>query len=264
MGIFELGQSGSNFKRNQITLLSSNVSGSTAAFDSSYILLGITAQSPCRVRLYSDEDSVSIDNGRISSSFALNPAVGLILDTELDSSQLSFTFDPPIIGTTFSSGLTWYNISSSVSQPIVITSYPIEFSTTTGRTQIAVSGSNIITGSTGVEGNIYSPKSFIILSGSASTIDSRLRLYSRDIGTVPNNEKIRSFGTEPATGSSLIVDMIFDSASFAYKLVPIIEAYNLDTYENGNNYVGYILQNVSTTNATANITASLHIYSIED
>lgn len=264
MGIFEQVLSGSNFIRKQVALSSSTVSGSTTAFDSSYILLGISATAPCRVRLYSDSASVALDDSRPTSSFTINPAVGLVLDTELDASELNLTFNPPVIGSTFLSSETWYNISSSTAQTVTITSYPIEFSTSTGRTQISVSGSGLITGSTGVEGNIYSPKSFIILSGSASQEGARLRLYSRDIALVPNTEKIRPFSTSPSTGSNLIVDMVFDSASFDYKLVPIVEGYNLTTYTAGSNFVGYILQNTSTVTPTQNITASLYIYSIED
>lgn len=265
MGILEQVKSGSNFIREKVTLSSATVSGSTTGFSYSYILLGIAAQSPCRVRLYSDSSSVAIDDSRPTSSFALNPLVGLVLDTELDASTLSLTFDPPIIGTTFPGGQTWYNISSSVAQTIEFISYPIEFSTSTGlRKEIAISGSNILTGSTGVQGNIYSPNSFIILSSSASTSESRLRLYSRDISLVPNSEKIRAFGEEPVTGSSLIVDIAYDSASFAYKLVPVLEGYDLTTYTQGSNSVGYILQNISTTTAATEITASLLIYTTED
>jgi len=262
MGIFEQALSGSNFKRQQTILSSTPISGSTSAFNTSYILLGIGAQAPCRVRLYSDSASLVSDAGRASSSFAFTSSIGLVLDAELDASSLTLTFDPPVIGTTFSASQAFYHINSPTVQSVNITSYPIEFPSSTGRSIIAVSGSNIPTGSTGVEGNIYSPKSFIILSGSATAV-SRLRLYSRDITTVPNNEKVRAFGTEPATGSNLIADISFDSISEDKKFVPILEAYNLATYQNGSNFVGYMLQNISTS-PTASVTASLYIYSVED
>lgn len=261
MGILEQAISGSNFKRKQTVISSSPKSGSTAAFDSSYILLGINAQSPCRIRLYSDQSSMNADDSRASSSFAFDSTIGLVLDVELDASQLSFTFDPPVIGTTFSGSQTWYNISSSAAQSLTFTSYPIEFPTSTGRTQLLISGSNIITGSF-LQGNISSPRSFIILSGSA-TSESRLRLYSRDINTVPTNEKIRGFGTEPSTGSSLIADISFDTPATQNKFVPILEAYNLTTYASGSNFVGYILNNISSV-TISEVTASLYIYSTED
>ena len=261
MGILEQVQSGSNFTRAQAVFFSDAVSAS-ANLGYSYILLGITAQEPCRFRLYSDSASMVLDANRTTSSFALDPAVGLILDTELDSSSLSLKFDPPIIGTTFLNG-SWYHISASSFTRIELDFYTIEF-TPNSRTQIVVSGSGLLTGSTGVQGNIYSPKSFILLSGSASQSESRLRLYSQDINLVPNAEKVRAFGAEPATGSALIVDMAFDSASFDYRFVPVLEGYNLKTYSTGENSVGYILQNISTNTATTNVTASVYVYSIED
>lgn len=262
MGILEQAISGSSFKRKQILLSNSPMSGSTVEFDKSFILLNVSAQAPCRVRLYSDSSSMVSDAGRPTSSFAIGSSIGLVLDTELSASMLSLNFNPPIIGTTFSESKAWYHISSSTAQTITFTSYPIEFSTSAGRTEITVSGSSIPTGSTGLEGNIVSPKSFIILSGSSTAV-SRLRLFSRDIAAVPNSEKIRTFGTEPASGSSLIADIAFDTPSISNKFVPILEGYNLTQYSNGSNFVGYMLQNISTT-PTTDITASLYIYSIED
>jgi len=261
MGIFEQAVSGSDFKRKQVILSSSPMSGSTTGFDASYILLGVNAQSPTRVRLYSDSASMVDDANRASSSFAFSSTVGLVLDTELDASNLSFTFDPPVIGTTFAASETWYHISSSTAQSLTFTSYPIEFSTSAGRSVINISGSNIITGSF-LQGNTYSPRSFVILSGS-STQPIRLRLYSRDIATVPTSEKTRPFATEPNTGSSLIADISFDTPSIQNKFVPILEAYNLTTYNSGSNFVGYILDNISTS-TIADVIASLYIYSTED
>jgi hypothetical protein len=58
--------------------------------------------------------------------------------------------------------------------------------------------------------------------------------------------------------------MIFDTASYAYKLSPVLQAYNLEDYTQGGNYVGYIIDNISATGTIANVTASLHVYPIED
>jgi len=262
MGIFELAQSGSNLTRKLVSISSSPATGKTTGFGTSYILLGVQTQGPCRIRLYSDSASVDIDNSRPTSSFDINPSVGLVLDTELTGSVTRLIFNPPIIGTTFSGSETWHNISSSAAQTATFTAYPIEFAEFPSRTILTFSGSNIDTGSTGVEGNITSPKGFLILSGSADT-GSRLRLYSRPIDQVPLVEKVRAFGENPITGSSIIADMAFDSASFSYKLSPSLEAYNLESYSNGNNLVGFILQNQSTTNG-ATITASLLIYPTEN
>ncbi len=67
-----------------------------------------------------------------------------------------------------------------------------------------------------------------------------------------------------ACSAQLIADVIFDTGSFAYKFVPVLEAY---TWEAGNlstgtGTLGYQLEN--RTGATQNITASLYILSTEE
>lgn len=97
---------------------------------------------------------------------------------------------------------------------------------------------------------------------------SRLRLYSTDMGDVPAAEISRSFGTQPNSGSKLIADMMFDSASFNYPLVPVLEAYTWEdqNYIPGVNRTGYILENLSdvTTVYSGSLNSSLTIYTLED
>lgn len=99
---------------------------------------------------------------------------------------------------------------------------------------------------------------------------SRLRLYSTDMSNVPASEISRSFLTETNSGSKLIADMMFDSASFDYPLVPILEAYAWDatsgSYIPGANRVGYVLENLSdvTTVYSGSLNTSIKIYSLED
>ena len=262
MGIFQLAQSGSNFQRQDITIDSSPSLGQSTGFGTSYILLGVTVESACRVRLYSDSASVALDEARPTSSFDIDPAVGLVVDAMITGSTTELTFDPPIIGTTFSTSATWYNISSSTAQNVTFTAYPIEFAEYPDeRDTLTFMGADIPTASGGEQGNITSPKGFIILSGSTDTV-ARLRLYSRPVETVIPAEISRPFGGSPIVESSLIVDILFDAAG-SYKLTPVLEAFNLEQYAQGSNQVGYILQNQSAT-AEATITASLYIYPIED
>lgn len=97
---------------------------------------------------------------------------------------------------------------------------------------------------------------------------SRLRLYSTNIENVPVSEKTRSFGTASVDGVNLIADMMFDSASLNYPLVPILEAYTRNTYNPtiGNNITGYILENKSTTTSvvSGSLNTLLNIYRLED
>jgi hypothetical protein len=260
MGLLQLIQSGTKLTRDTLTLTNTPVSGSTSAFGSTYILLDVTVNNPCRIRLYSDSSSVAIDNSRTTSSFTIDDAVGLTLDTLITSQSYTLNFDPPIIGTTFSASTTWYNISGS-NVTATFTYYPIEI-VDTQRHVLTFQYPSLPTGSY-FSDNIVSPKSFLILSASSNYSGSRLRLYSRDVATVTPSELSRPFGTQPGSQVSLISDMVFDSASYAYKLVPILQAYNLESYAIGDNYVGYALENISSATMT-DVTASLYIYPIED
>ena len=257
MGLLEQIQSGALFTRQSQPLLSTNVSGSETAFGNSYILLGVTATNPCRVRLYSDSASVNIDNSRPSSSFNFSASVGLTLDASLTTGELSLTFNPPILGTTFAESKTWYNISASAAATVTFNYYPIE-QYTGSRQEVVIkqyaTANNFIH-----EGTFTAPKSFLLLSASADTL-SRLRLYSTEDG-VPTAEKLRNTGSLPDDNSKLIVEMLFDSASYPYKLAPIIEGFNTNEYPVGTNTYKYIMQN--RTGADAPITASLYLYPLE-
>lgn len=257
MGLLEQIQSGALFTRQSQPLSSTTVSGSTTAFGDSYILLGLVATNPCRVRLYSDSASVNIDNTRPSSSFDFSASVGLTLDATMTSDELSVTFDPPILGTTFDSSQTWYNISASSATTVTVNYYPIEL--LTGSRQEVVIRQYATANNFIHEGTFTAPKSFLLLSASADVL-SRLRLYSVDDG-IPTAEKIRTTGSVPADNSKLIIEMLFDSASYPYKLAPIIEGFNANAYPAGTNTYKYIMQN--RTGADAPITASLYLYPLE-
>jgi len=255
MGLLEQIQSGALFTRQTVTLTNSPPSSSTTTLGPSYVLLGVTANNPCRVRLYSDSASVAIDDLRPSASLNISASVGLTFDATLDN-DLSLTLDPPVLGSTFVGGQTWYNISGSGGTSVTFTYYPIE--QFTDRQTITIQ-QDALANSVIHEGTFTAPKAFIIMSASANTL-SRIRLYSVDSG-IPLNEKVRAIGTLPEDNSKLIVDMLVDSASYGYKMSPILEAYNLNSSYVGTNTYSYIVQN--TTGADAPVTASLYIYPLE-
>jgi len=206
-----------------------------------FILLNaqLKGNPPCRLRLYSDATSRDTDANRSWTNFNVSESVALIADIVLTDTN-TVTFDPPIIGNTFSGGDVYYHLSAS-STPLTasITSYPLK------------------------TGSVVTSNSFIILSGSSTAV-SRLRLYSRPVSEVPLAEVTRSFDTQSQDGALLIADLMFDSASFQYPLVPVLEGYTWtkENYAVGTNQVGYILENRS--GGATNITASLYIYSTED
>jgi hypothetical protein len=247
------------------TLGQISASGLTQNMGSAYILLSATVtggQTPGRLRLYANQASRDADLGRATGNPNLSESIALVADIVLTNTN-TLMFDPPVIGTTFNNGEVWYNISGSLLTSITLNSYQIGIPNTTIGESLFITGASIPSTGYGISGSITSPKSFIIITGSAVT-QSRLRLYSRPVSEVPLAEQTRSFDTQSQDGSLLIADLMFDSGSFEYPLVPVLEAYTWTTsnYAVGDNSIGYILQNRTAT--TQNITASLYIYSTQD
>lgn len=245
------------------------VSGSPVqTMGSAYVLLNakvVAGTPPCRLRLYTDQDSRDVDANRAQGDYNINPAVGLIADIVLTDNNI-INFDPPVIGNTFFGGDVYYHLSGSIGGLSVnITSYPIgiNLDSTQDRVSLIVSGTAVTSGSFDTKGTVTGPKSFLILSGS-STEQSRLRLYSRPVNEVSLSEISRSFSTQVNSGSLLIADLVFDSASFQYPLVPIVEGYTWENqnYPVGTGEIGYVLENI--TNTPTNITASLYLYRTEN
>jgi hypothetical protein len=266
MGLIEQIQSGSIFTKKTVGLSSTAPKTLGATYmGASYILLNISATEPCRVRLYGNSSSIAVDDVRPSSSFDYSASVVLNLDTGLTPGTQSIEFIPPIIASThLDLNQTWYNIENSTNTNVSIQYYPIELNTSS-RDFINVPAYPGISLAAYEKsfGNITSPKSFLIIGSYSENQDIRLRLYSRPIDQVPNYEKDRAFITSSATGSSLICDLLFDSASYLYKVTPVLQAYNLESYETGNNRVGYILENLSGS-PQSGVYASVQIYPLED
>ena len=261
MGLLQQFQSGYSFEREitQITAATGVVSGSLN-LGYSYILLTLDSTAPARVRLYTDSASAALDLNRAIGSTTIGDTVGLTIDAIITSDELSLGIDPAMIGTTHFGSNAYYLISSSGTS-VNLHTYPIE-KVLSYRSSVLITGSSIISGTDGATGNVTVPKSFLILSASATT-QSRLRLYSKPIEEIETSEINRTFGSVPEQGAHLISDMMFDSASVSYKLVPVLPGFTLASYTEGRNSVGYIFQN-QTNVASVSATASLHLYSLED
>ena len=258
------------FQRTSTTFTrTSNPIASASRIDlgGAFILLSAQAVGASgRLRLYADESSMITDADRAQGNFVLNDSVALIADVVLtDTNKLMF--DPPVIGNTFTGGQLWYNLSGSsgTNTTVELVSYPIRpiGVSNVGNTTLNITGTSVPTTGNGVSGSITTSKSFLILSGS-STVESRLRLYSRPYTEIPTAEQSRAFGTEPSDNSLLIADLMFDTANFQYPLVPLLEGYTWTAadYAVGSGEIGYILENRS--GGTSNITVSLLTYSTED
>ena len=272
MTFLQQATAGTKFTRSTVTLTANagvTITSSSVGdqrFGGNFILLNASADNPCRIRLYTDSSSMVIDATRAAGNYAINDAVGLITDTVLTNGDLALNFDPPLIGRGITNGEVWYNISSSLAGAnVTMTSFPINqpIGFVTGST-LTISNPQVYSGSNGVTGTLTTDlKSFIIYSGSSSHI-GRLRLYSANISEIPLAEQTRSFNIPTSGTDKLIADLVFDTASFNYKLVPPLEAYtwNYDTYLQGTGTIGYIMENLSAF-ATASMNISLVIYQTE-
>ena len=272
MGLLEQLSAGTTFSRKTITIpifytgISSGSLSTETDTAGTYIILNASSNKKSRIRLYSDSASVVIDNSRSVTDFNINNAVGLNADINLTDNPFFINLDPPVIGTTFLNGQTWYNVSSSIGPTLVtfeVYNIAAQGDSITDRSELRITGSSVPTTGYGVSGSITTKKSFIILSGSA-TAASRLRLYSTTMNNVPFTEQTRSFGSASVGEPKLIADLMFDTAGFSYKLVPVLEAYSWenDQYSIGTGVLGYQLENKS--GGATDITASLYIYSTEE
>lgn len=176
MGLREQIQSlGQTFSKKNVTITNSaggSVSSSLNDFGGAYIILGASANKPCRIQLYQDLPSMNTDITRLPTVFDPSESVGLIGDIVL-SSIAPLLLNPPIIGTTLNAGTTFYRVSSSVGNlEVNLEVYPIGKTndSVTDRSFLVISGSQVPTsswsaGTFGVSGSIPTPKSFILING---------------------------------------------------------------------------------------------------
>ena len=128
-----------------------------------FILLNaqLKGNPPCRLRLYSDATSRDTDANRSWTNFNVSESVALIADIVLTDTN-TVTFDPPIIGNTFSGGDVYYHLSAS-NAPLTasITSYPLKTfnDSLDGNTSLVVSGSSVPTTGYGVSGSVVTSNS---------------------------------------------------------------------------------------------------------
>lgn len=288
MGLAEYVRAGIKLTRANVNLPTDSIKSGSVELGSTYILLSITTDVPCRLRLY--DTSQSRDNvGEISRSFGntnISNSIALVGDFSMSTAG-TYTIDPTVYGlvTPASTKLTYYRINDVTSAPYPIINfnrYLLEDSAQSivnRKTLPTVAANLSVSGLvSGTISDSQIPRTYLLVSASLSGSNSiaRLRLYSTSEAFSNLVEVSRSFSTEPATGSKLIVDMVLSSSITTY-FVPKIIGANLQTMgtdlnairnntENimGNNELYYILQNGATTGGTVPISASVHVFSLED
>jgi hypothetical protein len=284
MGLAEQIRAGARLTRDTITLPASAVSN--ASLGGASIILSISADKECRVRLYDTE--ASRDNaGEIDRPFGdtnISASVALVGDFIISGSGRQFV-DPAVysVADSYASPSIYYRISEyqGASVPSVsITRYLLEDNTlgnNIGRDTITVPTATSLGASAMVDGTIDPcPRTFLLVSASVATTTepARIRLYSKLAAIDNEDEKNRAFH-EPASASAfLIVDTILTGSETTYFSPKIVGA-NLDTMGTdlnitrqnntlieGTSEIYYILENLGA--STQTIDVSIHTYSLED
>lgn len=289
MGLAEYIKSGVQLSRN-ITALDTNITGSgSVELGSIYALLSISTTVPCRLRLYDNEYSrdVATEVNRAFGDTNIAQNIALIGDFSM-SAVGNYTIDPVLYGfvETASTKLTYYridNVSTAPYPKLIFNTYLMENPSisTAGRKNFPEINAVVSQGQTvrGAITNIQIPRTYLLisgsLSGSASNI-ARVRMYYTSQSLTNAVEVSRSFATESAANSNLIIDAILSGSETTY-FVPKIAGANLNTIESnlnlikgdvnkimGNNEIYYILQNISSSVTPVSMSVSFHIFSLED
>lgn len=292
MGLAEQIRAGAVLERINTTFITDPSGVGSVSLGSAYALLGIQTETPCRIRFY-DNVAGRDDAGEINRSFGnsnISASVSLIADISMSVAG-KYTIDPVLYGmpTTLSNPLTYYRVSPAAAITIVASTYTIEDSNVPAGTGDYVvsnrralptfTGSVALTAGAMVSGAIQNsiiPQTYLLISASLDNTAhrARLRFYSTSGSLYDSVEKARAFSTEPSASANLIVDMILSGSEVTY-FTPKIMGTNIqnvtnnllemrgnDTLISGKNELYYILQNVGASSAA--ISASVHVYSLED
>lgn len=293
MGLIEQIRDGASLKRSTI-VLNTDVTGSGSVnLGATYAILNVGTSTPCRLRLY--ENEVSRDNQTEKNrSFGLTnitTSIALVGDFSMSAANTSYQVDPVLYGvvTNPSDQLTYYRIDDAISPPIIyLTTYLLEDRAVTAgvnksyvtenRRTLPNIMANLAADATasGVLTNSTIPTTYLLVSASLSDSShyARLRLYNVSSSLADNDELKRQFRNEPSASTGLIVDAILTGSVTTYFIPKIIGA-NLNNMGtnlvltdldrgkmDGSNELYYHLENKGP--STVDITASLHVYALEE
>lgn len=283
MGLEQYIRAGVSLKRQSVFLQTTPTLSGSVDLQSSYIVLGINTNIPCRFRLYDDEISRDLpaEINRTFGDLNVSTSVGLVGDFSMSAAG-NYYIDPGLYGCIHnpSSNLSYYRIDGNFTPPnypgLTIETFTLEDSsksTSNRKTLPYITGSlNVGQLVSGSLNNFIIPTTFFFVSTSLddSSHVVRLRIYNNSASFSNTVEVNRSFQTE-STDSRLLIDAIISGSSPTYFTPKIIGA-NIQNVNNdlqtitelkGNNELYYILQNLGPS-GPVNISASLHVFSLED
>lgn len=288
MGLEQYIRAGANLQRG-IVSLTTDINGSGSVdLGSTYALLNISTTAPCRLRLYDNLQSLQNTGERVRQFGNTNISASVALIADISMSAIGqYSMDPTLYGVTGNvvNKLTYYrveNTQSGVFPAINFTRYLMEVPEISTENRVTLPPIMASVGpSTIISGTLSStsiPRTYLLVSASLSGSNNatRLRLYTTNESLTNQTELSRSFATESANNSKLIVDMII-SGSETTHFVPKIVGANLQTMGNdlntirtdrslimGLNQLYYVVQNTNSSGPPVVVTASVHVISLED
>lgn len=293
MGLAEQIRAGAALKRSTTTLTTNATGSGSVDLGAAYAILRVKTSVPCRLRLYDNQVSRD-DIGEQVRPFGItnvSASVALVGDLSMSVANVEYTIDPIAYGVVTDPGsqLSYYRIENATTPPVIqLTTYLLE-----DRQVAAVGGSQYVVENrrtlpsiqaalaanataSGIISDTIIPATYLLVSASLSDTShfARLRLYNVSASLTDTAELARQFRNEPSSSVGLIVDMILTGSEITH-FVPKIIGANLDNVGSnlilayldrgkvlGDNELYYHLENKGA--APASITASLHVYTLED
>lgn len=284
MGLKEYLKLGVSLTRNDIQLVTDSNGSGSIDLGSVYLLYKVKTDTDCRLRLYDNSSSLEDATEQARAFGNTNVADKIALITDISMTAGEYSIDPIVYGVsaTPDTRLTYYRIDDALSPPTLeFKRYLLENSliSTGSRTilpaiQKDLSPTQLVSGSV-VQTSI--PKTYLFVSASVqnATGPIRVRLYNVQSGINDITEKNRPFTTEAST-SALLIDAILTGSETTYFVPKIIGANlqnmgtNLDLIRNsiakvaGKSEMYYIIENLKTSGPSDAVTASFHVFSLED
>lgn len=212
MGLAEQILAGGNIKRNEISFTTSGGTGNVD-LGSAYVLLSVTVDTACRLRLYDDSTSAgdSTEASRPITTTTIPNNISLIADMDMDAPG-TYTVDPVVFGAMNpKAGNTYYRVDPAGTVNVKVNRfllYDKNVSTALDSrrsislpTNTTLSTNGIATGTLTTD----APATFLILSATCAN-NCRLRLYRYAAALSNTAEQNRAFSTEASPSVGLIVD----------------------------------------------------------
>jgi hypothetical protein len=287
MGLAEYVKLGAGLQRTTVNLQTTLVRSGSLDLGSAYVLLSMQVTAPCRLRLYDNIQSLNDTAERTRAFNNTNISASTALIGDFTMSAGTYTIDPVVYGVVQDpiSRLTYYRIDNaepSTVPYIEFNRYLLENSaiSTLSRRNMPILTASLAANAL-VSGTIYNseiPTTYLLVSASVtgSGAPVRLRLYSTSHSLANETEKSRSFASESTATSGLIVDAIMSASEITHFVPKIVGVNlknmgtNLNSIRNnietiiGETEIYYLLQNANTSGGSVPISASLHIFSLED